>query len=264
MPLSNERGMNTLPKVSIITPSYNQDPFIEATIRSVLGQTYPNLEYIVVDGGSTDGTMTVVDRYRDRIDRVIHERDRGQSDAINKGFRVATGELVGWINSDDVLYPDCVEQIVRLYRQHPGGSVFYGSVNDWIDRAGRVIGQRRLPIPDRRHLLNHNYDIIQQSSFYPTQLVRQVGYLNEAIHYCMDLDLWLRLLQHGTIHAFSGHALAGFRMWEATKTSTGGRHFLQDIRTTLLAQGASPYSRAVLKTRYYGLKHQLRALLITP
>lgn len=254
----------TFPKISIITPSYNQGSFIEATIQSVLNQTYPNVEYILVDGGSTDETMAVVDRYRDRIDRVIHERDRGQSDAINKGFRAATGELVGWINSDDVLYPDCVEQIVRLYRQQPAGSVFYGAVNDWIDRDGRVLGQRRLPIPDRQHLLNRNYDIIQQGSFYPAHLVRRVGYLDEAIHYCMDLDLWLRLLQHGSIHAFAGHALAGFRKWEATKTTTGGEKFLRDIRTTLLAQGASPYSRAVLKTRYYGLKRQLRALLIQP
>lgn len=253
---------STFPKISIITPSYNQGQFIEATIQSVLNQTYPNIEYIVVDGGSTDETMTIVDQYRDRIDVIIHERDKGQSDAINKGFRIATGELVGWINSDDVLYPDCVEQIVNLYRQHPNGSVFYGALNDWINRDGAVIGTRRLPIPNRNYLLNRNYDIIQQGSFYPTHLVQQMGYLNETIHYCMDLDLWLRLLEHGSIYAFSDHAIAGFRKWEETKTSTGGRKFLRDIRTTLLTHGAHPYSRAVLKTRYYGLKQQVKATLL--
>lgn len=250
------------PRVSVITPSYNQGRFIEATIQSVLNQTYPNIQYVVVDGGSTDETMAVVNRYRDRIDRIIHEKDRGQSDAINKGFRAATGELVGWINSDDLLYADCVEQIVNLYRRHPDGSVYYGSQNDWLDAGGKIIGTRRLPIPDRNFLLNQNYDLIQQGSFYPTRLVRQMGYLDESIHYCMDLDLWLRLLQRGPIYAFDERPIAGFRRWEATKTSTGGRQFLRDIRSTLLNHGARPYSRAVLKTRYYGLKSRVKETLL--
>lgn len=250
------------PKISLITPSYNQGQFIEATIQSVLNQTYPNIEYIVVDGGSTDDTMAVVDRYRDRISTVIHERDQGQSDAINKGFRLATGDLVGWINSDDILYPDCVAEIVNLYRQHPDGAVYYGALNDWIDQQGWIIGTRRLVIPDRNYLLNHNYDLIQQGSFYPTRLVRQTGYLNDTIHFCMDLDLWLRLLRHGPIYAFTNHAIAGFRKWEETKTSTGGRQFLHDIRTTLLRHGALPYSRAVLKARYYDLKSQVKQTLL--
>ncbi len=258
---------NNLPKVTVITPSYNQGQFIEATIQSVLNQTYPNIEYILVDGGSTDETMTVVERYRDRINTIIHERDQGQSDAINKGFRKATGELVGWINSDDLLYPDCVAQIINLYQRHPGGSVYYGAVNDWLDRDGCTIGTRQLPIPDRKHLLSYNYDIIQQGSFYPTRLVHQIGYLDETIHYSMDLDLWLRLLSLGSIHAFSDHAIAGFRKWEDTKTSTGGQKFLRDIQTTLLNHGASPYSRTILKTRYltlkYNLKNALRADKVT-
>ncbi|XWW45323.1 glycosyltransferase [Fibrella sp. USSR17] len=253
--------MKNLPKISIITPSYNQGQFIEATIRSVLAQSYSNIEYIIVDGGSTDSTMEVVDQYRDRLSLVIHEKDNGQSDAINKGFKAATGELVGWINSDDILYTDCVEQIVKLYSAFGDGSVYYGSVNDWIDADGHIIGTRRLPIKSRNYLLNNNYDLIQQGSFYPTRLVREIGFLNEAIHYCMDLDLWLRLLEHGPIYAFSDYALAGFRKWEETKTSTGGHKFMHDIRTTLLKYGANPYSRAVLKTRYYGIKQRVKATL---
>lgn len=249
------------PKVTVITPSYNQGQFIEATIASVLAQTYPNVEYLVVDGGSTDNTMAIVDQYRDRINTVIHEKDRGQSDAINKGFRLATGELVGWINSDDLLYPDCIEQIVNLYRQHADGAVYYGAVNDWIDAQGRGTGKRHLPIPGRDFLLNQNYNLIQQGSFYPTQLVRELGYLNESIHYCMDLDLWLRLLTRGPIYGYSGSSIAAFRRWEATKTTTGGTKFLRDIQQVLRQQGASPYARTMLKTHYQALKISVRQTL---
>ena len=256
--------MNTsLCKISIITPSYNQGQFIEATILSVLNQTYPNIEYIVVDGGSTDGTMAVVDRYRDRIDVVIHERDKGQSDAINKGFRLATGELVGWINSDDVLYPDCVARMVQYYHRNADGAVYYGSVLDRIDSEGKRIMTYSVPIPDRHYLLNYNYDIIQPGSFYPTQLVQRVGYRNERIHYCMDLDLWLRLLTHGPIYSYADEPVAGFRIWGESKTSTGGQWFLSDIIHVLKQHGASAYARTLFKAQYQKIRKQVKAKLIS-
>ncbi len=257
--------MNTIyPKVSIITPSYNQGQFIEATIQSVLKQTYPNIEYIVVDGGSTDTTMTIVDRYRHRISRVIHERDKGQSDAINKGFRQATGELVGWINSDDILYPNCVAQMVDYYRQHGDGAIYYGSMLDRIDVRGKRISAHTLCIPDQSYLLNRNYDIIQPGSFYSTQLVRQVGYLNEHIHYSMDLDLWLRLLKHGPIYSYADESVAGFRIWGDSKTSTGGQRFLNDIIQVLKHHGASAYAPALLKAKYQRMRKQIKAKLTRP
>ncbi len=248
----------SFPKVSIITPSFNQGHFIEATIQSVLAQTYPNIEYIIVDGGSTDDTMTVVDRYRAQLATVFHEPDRGQSDAINKGFRAASGELVGWINSDDVLYSDCVSRMVDHYRQHPDGAVYYSAALDQIDEAGSHLVTRFVSIPNREHLLTHNYDLIQQGSFYPTPLIRQVGYVDETIHYCMDLDLWLRLLNHGPIYSYANEAVAGFRMGSDTKTTTGGHRFLSDIQRVLLRNGAPATSRAVLKTRYYQFKRRVK------
>ena len=143
-------------RVSIITPSYNQAEFIEATIQSVLSQTYKNIQYIIVDGGSTDSTMDIVNRYKDKIDIVIHEKDNGQSDAITKGFKLADGELVGWLNSDDILYPDCVEQIVRLAEQFPDGAIYYGSLLNVIDRLGNIIRTPQIVINSRETLIHEN------------------------------------------------------------------------------------------------------------
>lgn len=247
-----------LPKVSIITPSFNQGHFIDATIRSVLAQTYPNIEYIIADGGSTDDTMAVVDRYRAQLATVFHAPDRGQSDAINKGFRAATGDLVGWINSDDILYPDCVARMVDCYQRHPDGAVYYSAALDQITESGEHLVTRRVSIPNRAHLLTHNYDLIQQGSFYPASLIRQIGYVDESIHYCMDLDLWLRLLEHGPIYSYANEAMAGFRMGGDTKTTTGGHRFLADIERVLLRNGSPATSRAVLKTRYYQFKRRVK------
>lgn len=237
-------------KISIITPSYNQGQFIEATILSVLNQTYKNIEYIIVDGGSTDNTLSIIDKYRNRIHTVISEPDKGQSDAINKGFHLATGALVGWINSDDLLYPDCVEKIVELHCQRPDGSIYYSSSMDYIDKTGMLLYQRTLKIPDKFHLLNNNYEVFQQGSFYSAALLKQVGYLDENIYYCMDLDVWLRLLDHGNIYYYEGNPLAAFRIWENTKTSLAGVSFLKDTKKTINKYGAKKLSKAKFRLYY--------------
>ena len=243
--------MNENTKISIITPSYNQGEFIGQTIQSVLNQTYKNIEYIIVDGGSNDQTLEIIDKYRNQIDVVISEKDKGQTDAINKGFKLATGELVGWINSDDLLHPDCVEKIVELYHLHPDGSIYYPAVLDCIDRDGKLLYKSLLKIPDRNHLLNKNYSVHQQGSFYSRNLVKQIGYLDESIYYCMDLDLWLRLLkENGRIYYYQPHALAAFRIWEDTKTTQAGTRFVQNVKQILDRQGAGKFSTAKLRLFY--------------
>ena len=243
--------MNENIKISIITPSYNQGEFIEQTIQSVLNQTYKNIEYILVDGGSTDNTMNIVNRYRGRIDIVISEKDKGQSDAINKGFKLATGELVGWINSDDLLYPDSVEKIVELYHLHPDGSIYYSEILDFIDRKGKLLYKFTRKIPNLNYLLNEDYIVNQQSSFYNRHLVKQIGYLDESIYYCMDLDLWLRLLhENDRIYRYQSYALAAFRMWDNTKTAQAGIRFIKSIRQVLNRHGAKKISRAKLHLFY--------------
>ena len=120
-------------KVSIITPSYNQALYLEETILSVLAQTYSNIEYIVIDGGSTDGSVEIIQRYAHRIDYWCSEKDAGQADAINKGFQHATGDLICWINSDDILYATFVEERVQQFKQHPDIDMIYGDVEQGVD-----------------------------------------------------------------------------------------------------------------------------------
>lgn len=251
-------------KVSIITPSFNQGPFIEETILSVLNQTYKNIQFIIVDGGSSDYTMDVINRYRDKIDIIISESDNGQSDAINKGFKLAEGTLVGWLNSDDILYPDCVQKIVKLYCENQDGAIFYNSKNNLIDVKSKIFKIYSIKIKDKNTLLNVNYSVIQQGSFYIREYVKRIEYLDCSLYYCMDLDLWLRLLNHGKIYYLDDSPTSAFRIHSTTKTSTGGTMFLLEIRNVLLKHGAKFYSKTVLQTLWYNLKCRIKfGIIIT-
>jgi glycosyltransferase involved in cell wall biosynthesis len=250
-----------IPLITIVTPSYNQGQFIEETILSVLNQTYKNIQYIVVDGGSTDKTMEVVNKYRDKIDIIIHEKDKGQTDAINKGFKLAKGELVGWINSDDILYPDCVKKIVELYNEKPDSSIYYGSSSNFIDSVGNIFKLNILEIPNRNYLLNHNYSLIQQGSFYSLKIVKECNYLNDNLQYCMDLDLWLRLLKFGSINSIKSEPIAAFRFWGDTKTMNGGAKFLREIRKILFKHGANHYSFNIIRTYWYEFKQIIKDII---
>ncbi len=248
-------------KVSVITPSYNQGKFIERTILSVLNQTYKNIEYIIIDGGSTDETMDVVERYRDRIDIVVHEKDKGQSDAINKGFKLATGDLVGWINSDDILFSDCVENIVALATEKPDGCIYYPAMINLIDANDKVTGTIEKYITGKSTLTQKDYDLIQQGSFYRTEAVRKVNFLDEKKHYCMDLDLWLKLLDHGNIYYYDKTSLAAFRMWEDSKTSTGGLKFFKDIKQTLRMHNMQAFSPNNQRLHWYMFKATIKGMI---
>lgn len=240
--------------VTIVTPSYNQGQFIQYTIESVLNQTYKNIQYIVVDGASKDNTMEVVERYRDKIDIVISEPDKGQTDAINKGFKLAKGELVGWINSDDMLYPYCVEEIVKLYKQNPDGAIFYGSKMEFVDSKNNHIKFWENKIGSRDRLLRKNYDVSQPGSFYRKEILEKVDYLDESIYYCMDLDLFLKLLNHGNIYSIDDEPLAKYRSWEETKSKNGRIKFIKNIRERLFLHGAKFYDKSILITYYWHIR----------
>ena len=180
------------PLVSIVTPSYNQGHFIRATIESVLSQDYPNIEYIVMDGSSTDDTAAIVAEYAGKL-TWISEKDRGQAHAINKGFQSASGEIVAWLNSDDVLLPGAVRRAVEAFQRSPGVSAIYGE-GYCMNREGRFT--RRFPATEPFNLwkLVHLSDyILQQLTFFRREPLERIGWLDENLHYTLDWDLLIRL-----------------------------------------------------------------------
>lgn len=237
--------MSQHPLVTIITPSFNQGQFIEATIESVLMQTYDNIEYIILDSLSNDGTAEVLDRYKDSGVTIIRERDKGQSDAIVKGFKLAKGELIGWINSDDILYPECVERIVGAYRDNPESVLFYNSKINIITETGSFSRLVDCPVIDCDHLLRASNTLVQPGSFYKNSALAAVDYFDDSLRFSMDLDLWLRLLKIGRCVNVGGPPIAGYREWDGTKTSTGDAKLLRERKAMLLRHGAAPRDHTI-------------------
>ena len=181
-----------LPKVSIVTPSFNQAPFLEQTLRSVLEQDYPNLEYIVIDGGSSDGSLEIIQKYADRLAYWQSQPDQGQTDAINQGFARASGEILAWLNSDDLLLPGAVSVAVRALHEHPEAAMVYGDAL-LINAEGKTIGKFPAAQTDYRKLRRGYVHIPQQASFFRADLWRQVAPLDVSFYFAMDYDLWVRL-----------------------------------------------------------------------
>jgi glycosyltransferase involved in cell wall biosynthesis len=183
--------MTDLPLVTIVTPSYNQGRFLEATLKSVLEQDYPNIEYLVVDGASTDTSVDIIKRYADRLAWWVSEKDSGQSEAINKGLQRARGEFVGWLNSDDVYQPGAVSAAVAAFRSRPEAGVVYGDALS-IDADGKpfnIMRARQYSVAD---LMAFNI-ICQPAAFMRRSVLEQVNYLNPAYHLLMDNLLWMNM-----------------------------------------------------------------------
>jgi glycosyltransferase involved in cell wall biosynthesis len=185
------------PLVSIITPSYNQAAYVEYAIRSVLSQDYPEIEYIVVDGGSTDGSLEILERYASRLAWRVSEPDRGQADAINKGLEHSSGELIAWLNSDDLYLPGAVSGAVEaLQRNHEAGMVYGDAVT--IDAGGCPIKALRFPDWGLEELMGFRI-ICQPAVFMRRSVVAEVGFLDISYHYMLDHHLWLRIAEISNI-----------------------------------------------------------------
>lgn len=179
------------PLVSIVTPSYNQGKFIEETILSVKKQTYQQIEHIVIDGGSTDGTVDILKKYSDSI-IWISEPDKGQSDAINKGWRMSKGEILAYLNSDDTYTPSAVETAVHHLLANPDVAMVYGD-GDFIDEFGEITQHYKARDWDLKRMLCSYTHVPQPTVFFRRDMLDSVGYLDENLHLAMDLDYWIRI-----------------------------------------------------------------------
>lgn len=207
---------DSAPLVSVVTPSFNQARFLEQTLQSVLAQDYPHVEYLVVDGGSQDGSQEILQQYDSRLAWWTSEPDLGQTDAINKGFDRARGEILAWINSDDTYLPHAVGEAVAFFQDHPEVGMVYGDA-DFIDEAGRVVGRFDARQTSYRRLRRGGVYIPQQASFFRASLWQEVGPLDPSFYFAMDYDLWLRLARIAPLR-YVPRLWANFRLHGEAKT----------------------------------------------
>jgi len=214
-------GESAWPKISVITPSRNQAAFLERTILSVLNQRYPNLEFIVVDGGSTDGSVGILRKYEGHLARWVSEPDEGQSDALNKGFAMATGDLVAWQNSDDLYLPGALETVAKAFREHPGHDVYFGNMVT-LDPEDRILREHRYTPFSVKCLLFDGWNITNQSAFFRREIVLRYPFRKE-LQYAMDGDFFVRIGSGGKSFRFIHALLGALRIHPSAKGETISR-----------------------------------------
>jgi len=216
------------PLVSIVIPSLNQGEYIEKTIKSVLDQDYHRMESLVVDGGSTDNTLAILKKYEEKI-KWISEKDKGQADAINKGIAMTEGEIVAWLNSDDVYLPGAISRVVNYFRHWDDVKMVYGK-SSFIDAAGAIVGRYPTEPFDFKRLASFNF-ISQPSVFFKREAFYAVGGLNPNLHYALDYDLWIRIGSNFRVGYFP-ESLSGYRLHDTSKT-VAYQHALKNHKETL-------------------------------
>lgn len=240
------------PLVSIITPSYNQAQFIEEAIRSVLLQGYPNLEYIIIDGGSTDGTLEIMRKYERWLANWLSEADRGQAHAVNKGWQMAHGDVLGWLNSDDRYVPGALSRVARAFSAAPSPALIYGDCATITDRNERT-GVKDMAAYDLESLLCGK-NMGQPAVFVSRSTVARVGYLNEDLQYALDFEYFLRIWSAFPVEVFRyvRAVLAESREWSGTKSMSMARRFGGEYKQAL----DSLFKRENLPQRVWGLRHR--------
>jgi glycosyltransferase involved in cell wall biosynthesis len=242
------------PRISIVTPSYNQGAYLEETIRSVLLQGYPDLQYQVIDGGSTDESLAILQRYASHLDHWCHEKDGGQSDAINTGLARADGEIFGWLNSDDVYAPGALAKVARAFMGHDV---------DWVAGACRwrfpnAPDEVKAALTDRPiGEWLESIRIHQPASLWRLSLHERLGPIDASLHYVMDQDLFLRFLLAGVRPLEVADELALFRVHDNSKTGGGGERSRAEMLGTItpryyrsLASQDRPVARRIIAGKY--------------
>lgn len=214
------------PKITVVTPSYNQGEFLERTILSILNQNYSNLEYMVIDGGSTDNSVDIIRKYEDRIDYWVSEKDEGQTDAINKGMRRATGDIVCWINSDDVLLPGALMTVGKYFAEHPDVEYLNGLVIE-IGKQDEILKLTHTILS--KWFIKHGcFNTLQQGMFWKRSLFDKVGYLDASFHATMDYEFIVRLFENNIKMGLINRVLGGIRIHANTKTAMRGTIWERD------------------------------------
>lgn len=237
-----------LPLVSIVTPSFNQAAYLEETIQSVLAQDYPRIEYIVIDGGSTDGSVDVIQKYQSSLAFWVSEQDKGQTDAINKGFDRAKGDILAWINSDDTYNPKAVGEAVLYLMENPDVAMVYADC-DFIDEQGRVIGKFASRQTDYKKLRQGYVHIPQQTMFFRAKYWKKVGPLDPSFYFAMDYDLWVRVAARAPIQYLPGRTWANFRIHTSSKTNVNDERGWKEMLRVHYRDGGSFFAPIVAK--YY-------------
>lgn len=251
VPSKNSQQLN-YPYISVITPSFNQGQFIEETIQSVLAQEYPNFELIVIDGASTDNSVNIIQKYKSRLTHWESELDRGQSHAINKGFKQATGDILAWLNSDDVYCSDTLKVIGQYFAQNPHIMLLSGYCN-LSDPDLNIVGVKKTVPFSQEHFLEGGNVPGQPAIFFRKEILDLVGYLNEDLHYVMDWEYWLRIsmaIPYSQI-CLMERPLATARLWAQAKTSVAGTKSIQE-RESILTQYFYKWTQSsLLRTPLY-------------
>ncbi len=234
------------PKISIVTPSFNQGKFLEKTILSVLEQGYLNLEYIIIDGGSTDESVEIIKKYSDRLAYWVSEPDRGQSHAINKGFERATGEIFGWLNSDDWYHPGALQAVAEAFMANSDAGAVVGA-GELVDEAGNVL----ITAARNEVTVETLYDWIdnffwQPSCFFLKRVWDTCGPLDESVHFAMDLDLWIKIAQRFPFVSINKKLTYNLSHEEA-KTTKDVHISIVDSAMVVLAHGGERPARKLLE-----------------
>lgn len=237
----------SLPRITVVTPCLNHADYLEACIRSVLEQGYPNLEFIIMDGGSTDGSVDVIRRYESGIARWQSRRDAGHVDAVARGFAESTGELMAWIGADDMLQKNSLWTAAAIFQSFPDVDWITGHPTSY-DAAGRSFVHDVVPHWSRYRLLRGDYEWIQQEScMWRRSLWNRAGaHLNEQYSVAAELELWMRFFRHAKLHTTTA-LLAGFRQTRYQKSKQFNELYHEEARRIIAAEPLSPRDRDVLR-----------------
>lgn len=240
------------PKVSIVIPSYNQGKYLEDTILSVVNQTYKNIEIIIIDGGSTDNSVDIIKKYEDKIHFWVSEKDKGQANAINKGFKKASGEIFAWLNSDDLYTKNAVELIVNEFNKDPSVSIVYGDYY-LLYPSGETKLKKKISF--NYNICLYSYLMIPQPScFFRREAFEAVGGLDETFNYCLDYDLFLRMAKNRKVKHIQ-IPLSYFRLHDESKSVSKKGNFKYEnarVREKILGRPFNKLDK--FKQKYYLLR----------